>query len=89
MLVRLPVIETRVTKNVQKAVILLTKLKLVLKENSDIINVILYPADTQRCFNVDSTLKFGRDVVQPIFNQSRLSGSLGLTVNVDSTLNQR
>jgi len=47
------------------------------------------PADTQRCFNVDSTLKFGRDVVQPIFNQSRLPGSLGLTVNVDSTLNQR
>ena len=47
------------------------------------------PADTQRCFYVDSTLKFGRDVVQPIFNQSRLPGSLGLTVNVDSTLNQR
>jgi len=50
---------------------------------------ITIPEDTQRCVNVDSTLKFGRDVVQPIFNQSRLPGSLGLTVNVDSTLNQR
>jgi len=41
-------------------------------------------ADTQRCFNVDSTLIWSRRCSTNI--QPNLPGSLGLTVNVESTL---
>lgn len=39
-----------------------------IKHNNFLIEPVPDPAGTQRCFNVDSTLIFGRDVVQPFFN---------------------
>jgi hypothetical protein len=50
------------------------------------INFWTIPAGTRRCFNVEITLKYGRDVVQPIFNYGR---PYGYIANVYTTLIQR